>query len=902
MLGWLWQISARARAFLLPQSFERDFDEELKSHLEMLAEGQRRRGMCPEDALRAARLELGGLAQLRDAHRDVRGMPWLSDYWRVLQHALRALLKTPGFTLTAVATLSVGIGATTAVFSVVNCILIKPLPYPDADLLAGVWNIAPGAPGLASVSGDLRLSPSMFFTFSEHCQVFQSLGVWTPGQATVTGLAEPERPAAAYVSDGVLQTLETPPALGRWLTADDQAPNGPDRVLLGYGFWQRHFAGDRSVNRHQITVNSRSMEIVGVMPQGFKILDFTPDLIVPLKFNRSTIGLSNFSYQGIARLKPGLTIAQANADIERLLPIWERSWSSTALSRFYIDNWRIAPAVRPLKRDVIGSIGEVLWVVMGTVGLVLVIACANVANLLLVRGEARKQEFAIRAALGAGWGRIVRELLLESLVLALIGGAVGVGIAYAALRLLVVYGPANLPRLTEVSLDTTALVFTFAISVAAALFFGLIPGIKYAGLSVSGALGSSRTAGTSRSHRRAQETLVITQVSVALILLIGAGLMLRTFASLRTVAPGFTRAEEIETARIAFPAALSSNPDAVVAAQREVVRRLAAIPGTSSVAFAGNLPMEGLDEDWDEMFAEGRTYGSGENPVRMFKFVSPGYFGTMGTKLIAGRDYSWSDIQEAHPLVVISENYARELRGSAGAVIGKRVRTGEGTPWREIIGVAEDVRNNGLQEKPPGIVYWPSRIDKLYPSTGSNALRSLTLVLRSDRAGTAPFANEIRQAIWSWSPNLPVTAIRTMRQVYDQSLARTSFTLVMLAIASTMALLLGIVGIYGVLAHAVSQRRREIGIRVALGVPQRELKAMFVRNGIRLTAIGTVIGLLASAAATRLIKATLFGISPLDGPTYALGPLVLLAAAILACYIPASRATKIDPVEALKVE
>jgi predicted permease len=501
------------------------------------------------------------------------------------------LRKTPGFTLTALATLSVGIGATTAVFSVVNGILIKPLPYPDADRLAGVWNVAPGAPGLASVSGDLRLSPSMFFTFSEQSRVFQSLGVWTPGQATVTGLAEPERPAAAYVSDGLLQTLETPPALGRWLTADDQAPNGPDRVLLSYGFWQRHFAGDRSLNWRQMTVNSRSMEIVGVMPQGFKVLDFTPDLILPLKFNRSTIGLSNFSYQGIARLKPGLNIAQANADIQRLLPIWERSWSSTPLSRFYIDNWRIAPAVRQLKRDVIGSIVDVLWVVTATVGLVLVIACANVANLLLARGEARQQEFAIRAALGAGRSRIVRELLLESLVLALIGGAVAVGVAYAALCLLAAHGPTNLPRLTEVSLDTTALVFTFAISVASALFFGLIPAVKYSGLSVSGALGSSRTAGKSRRRRRAQDTLVITQVSVALILLISAGLMLRTFASLRTVAPGFTRAEGIETARIAFPAALSPNPDAVVAAQREVVRKLAAIPGTSSVAFAGNLPM-----------------------------------------------------------------------------------------------------------------------------------------------------------------------------------------------------------------------------------------------------------------------------------------------------------------------
>jgi predicted permease len=673
-------------------------------------------------------------------------------------------------------------------------------------------------------------------------------------------------------------------------------------VVLGHGFWQRHFGGDRSIVGRTINVNSRSMEIVGVMPRGFKILDFTPDLILPLKFDRSTIGLSNFSYQGIARLKPSMTIAQANTDIASLLPIWERSWPSSVLSRYYMENWRIAPATRPLKRDVIGNIGDVLWVVMSTIGLVLLIACSNVANLLLVRAEARQHELGIRAALGAGWGRIMRELLLESLLLALIGGGIGVGLAYGTLGLLVAHGPANLPRLNEVALDTTALAFSLAISVASGLFFGLTPALKHAGPRISLAPGSSRTAGMSRSRRRAQDTLVVAQVALALVLLICAGLMLRTFASLRIVAPGFTRAEQIQSARIALPAALSPNPDATVQVQRQILNKLAAIPGTSSVAFSGNLPMEGLDEDWDEVFAEGKTYGSGQNPVRMFKFISPGFFKTLGTKFAAGRDYTWTDVEDVRPVVIISENYARELWGSGAAAIGKRIRTGEGTPWREIIGVVEDISNNGLQEKPPAIVYWPSRIDKLYPSTGSTALRSLTLVLRSNRAGTAPFASEIRQAIWSVSSNLPVTAMRTMQEIYDQSLARTSFTLVMLALAGSMALLLGIVGIYGVIAYAVSQRRREIGVRVALGAQQRELKAMFVRDGVVLTIIGIAIGLLSSAALTRLMKTILFGISPIDPPTYAAVPIVLLMAAILASYIPASRAARVDPVDALKAE
>lgn len=413
------------------------------------------------------------------------------------------------------------------------------------------------------------------------------------------------------------------------------------------------------------------------------------------------------------------------------------------------------------------------------------------------------------------------------------------------------------------------------------------------------ASGGSRTAAGSRGRRRAQNMLVVAQVALALVLMISAGLMLRTFASLQRVAPGFSHAEQVQAVRISLPA---FTPEATVQAQHQILSSLAAIPGTLSVAFTSDLPMEGLDEDWDEMFAEGKIYGSGQNPVRMFKFISPGFFETMGTRLIAGRDLTWIDIQGVRPVVMISENYARELWGSAAAAIGKRVRTGEGTPWREIVGVVEDVRNNGLQEKPPAIVYWPSRIDKLYPSSTSTALHSLTLVLRSRRAGTESFANEIRQAIWSWNPNLPVTGMRSMREIYDKSLARISFALVMLGIAGSMALLLGGIGIYGVIAYAVSQRRREIGIRVALGAQPRALKTMFVRDGVVLTSIGIAIGLGSAAAVTRLMKAILFGISPLDPATYAAVPALLMAAAILASYIPATRVARVDPVDALKAE
>jgi putative ABC transport system permease protein len=542
----------------------------------------------------------------------------------------------------------------------------------------------------------------------------------------------------------------------------------------------------------------------------------------------------------------------------------------------------------------------VLWVLMGTIGLVLLIACANVANLLLVRAESRQQELAIRAALGAGWGSIAREMLLESVTLGVLGGGLGLGLAYVALRILVAKGPETLPRLGEIGIDPVVLGFTLAVSLLAGLLFGLIPVVKYAGPNLASALrGGGRTLSQSRERHRARNTLVVVQVALALVLLIGSGLMIRTFQALRNVKPGFTRPEEVQLLRIVIPEGHVKEPERVMRMQNQMLDELAAIPGVTSVAFASGAPLDGFNSN-DLLYAQDKDYAVGQiPPIRRFRFISPGFFKTTGTALIAGRDFNWTDLYDKRHVAIVSENLAREMWGAPAAALGKRIREGSKDVWREIVGVAGDVYDDGAQQKPPTLVYWPAMMDQFWIDPVF-VTRFGAFVIRTNRAGTESFLTEARQAIWSVDGNLPVFLVRTLKDLYDQSMARTSFTLVMLALAGGMALVLGIVGIYGAIAYAVSQRTREIGIRMALGARPAGLQRMFVRHGLGLAGIGSVLGLAAAAGLTHLMSSLLFGITALDPATYAVVSGVLIAAAALASYFPARRATQVDPVEALR--
>ena len=819
---------------------------------------------------------------------------------RALKHAVRRLRRAPGFTAIALVTLALGIGANTAVFSVLNGVLVKALPYPRSQELVGVWHVAPGIAGLR---GDINCAPTMFFTYREESHAFQEFGLWSNDDASITGVGEPEQVQALDVTYGILQALNVQPILGRWFSQADDTPGTPETVMLTYGYWQRRFGGNPSAVGRTFTVDSKPRTVIGVMPRDFRFLNAKADVILPLRFERNKEFLGNFSYQGIARLKAGITLQQANADVARMLGIWLKAWPAPpGLSRALFENARLGPKVQPLKQEVVGDIGGTLWVLMGTIGLVLLIACANVANLLLVRAEGRQQELAIRAALGAGWGKIAKELLLESVTLGLLGGGLGLGLAYAALRGLVAMGPATLPRLNEIGIDPLVLAFTLAVSLLAGLLFGLLPVVKYAGPHLAGTLrGGGRTMSQGRERHRARDTLVVVQVGLALVLLVGAGLMIRTFQALRNFRPGFTRPEEVQLLRISIPQGEVKEPERVMRMENDMMDRLAAIAGVSSVAFANGAPLEGYNST-DVLFAEDKNYGVGQiPPLRRFRFTTPGYFQTTGTPLVAGRDFTWTDLYEKRPVAMVSENTAREMWGSPGAALGKRIRQSLADPWREIVGVAGDVYDDGAQQKAPAFSYWPALMDRFWGDP-VHARRDGVFLIRTRRAATQSFLAEARQAIWRVDANLPVFQVQTLQDVYDKSMARASFALVMLAIAGAMALLLGVVGIYGVIAYAVSQRTREIGIRIALGAPAAGLQRMFVRHGLLLAALGAGLGLAAAAGLTRLVESLLFGVKALDAATYAVVAVVLMAAAALASYLPARRATRVDPMEALRIE
>jgi putative ABC transport system permease protein len=804
---------------------------------------------------------------------------------------LRRLARMPLFTGVAVLTLAIGIGANTAIFSVVEGVLLKPLPYPRSDELVAVDHAAPGV-NLPRAGA----APFQYFTYREEGLVFQDVGLWNTGTVSVTGLAEPEEVTTLFVTDGVLPMLGVQPLLGRVFSRTDDAPGTPETVVLTSGYWRSKFGADPSAVGRTLMLDSRPREIVGVLPDTFRFLDRKVSLVVPYRFDRSKVFLGQFSFSAIARLKTGTTIDQANADVARMIPI--------SLTRFppfpggsvkMFEEVRLRPSVRSLKDDLVGDVRTVLWVLMATIGVVLLIACANVANLLLVRAESRQQELAIRAALGAGSKRIARELLLESVTLGMLGGFVGLGLAFGALRLLVALAPGNLPRLEDITLDVPVLLFALVLSVVAGLLFGAVPAFKYAGSQLGATLrGGGRTASASKERHRARNTLVITQVALALVLLLSSGLMIRTFQALRDVHPGFVRPGEVQTLRLAIPSSQLKEEAAVARMHQAIMDKIAAVPGVASVALASTVTMSG--QGWhDPLYAQDRTYSESQvPPIRLFKFVSPGYMKTMGGSLVAGRDFTWTDAYELRPVAMVSENLARELWGQSAAAIGKRVRPYPQGVWREVVGVLSDMRDDGLNKKAAATAYWPLLMVDFTPTPDNRnyVQRGISYLVRSSRTGSSGFVNELGRAVWSINPNLPLAGVRTLQEIYDASLARTSFTLAVL----------GVAGIYGVISYSVSQRTREIGIRIALGAQTQAVTRMFVAQGLTLAGAGVAIGLTAAFGIMRLLSSLLFEVSPVDPLTYAMVSLTLIAATVLASYVPALRATAVDPVEALRSE
>jgi putative ABC transport system permease protein len=815
-----------------------------------------------------------------------------------LRRTFRRLIHAPLFAAVAALTLGIGIGANTAIFTVVNSVLLRPLPFEDADRLVGVWHSAPGL-NLPL----LNQSPAFYLTYREENRVFEDTALWNDWAVSVTGTGEPERVRALFVTDGLLPLLRVRPLVGRAFTAEDDSPAAPERAILAHAYWQRKFGGDPAVIGRQLTVNGRPTEIIGVMPASFRFQDVNPQLILPFRFDRAQIFVGNFSYRGIARLKPGVTIEAANADVARMIPLVpERFPFPAGLTRAMFDDVKMGPRIRPLADEIVGDVRRVLWVLLGTVAIVLLIACANVANLFLVRAEGRQQELAVHAALGAGWRHLAAELLVESVTLGVLGGAVGLALAQGAVSLLRRVAPDGLPRLEEIAIDPTVLLFTVAISLFAGALFGVIPVLKFASPNVAGALKEGgRLSSASRERHRARNALVVGQIALAVVLLVASGLLIRTFQAMRTVSPGFTRPEEVLTLRISIPESLVPDPAETARLHQRLADRLAQVPGVTSVGLSTAITMDGFDSN-DPIFVEDfPTAADKLPPLRRFKWIAEGYFETMGNPVIAGRPLTWRDVHEQAPVVLINERLARELWKDPALAVGRRIREVPTNPWRTIVGVVGDERDDGPAKPAPAIVYWPMLLKQFW-NEPVVVQRTLGYAIRSGRTGSPTLLKEIQQAVWSVNPDLPVASVRTLDRIRRDAMAQTSFALVMLGTSAAMALLLGLVGIYGVLAYIVNQRRREIGIRMALGAAGRDVRRMFLRQGLVLTAAGLVSGLVAAAAVTRVMSSLLFGVGALDPLTYGAVAISLAATTLLASYFPAARAAGVDPATALRSE
>jgi predicted permease len=818
-----------------------------------------------------------------------------------LRQVLRRLGRAPLFTIVTIITLAVGIGANAVIFGVLNGVLLKPLPYSKPNELVGVWLNAPGI-NLPV----LNFSPSTYLIVREQGESFQDIALYTGDAATVTGSGEPEHVDGLDVTDGMLGILGTKPALGRGFARADDEPGAPETVMITYGYWTNKFGSDPNVIGRSITMDGTPRQIIGVLPKDFRFLDYhDAQFMIPFHFDRAKLKLGNYSFNGIARLKPGVTLTKANADLARLLPVVIRSFPlPDGFSMQLFNSARIGPDVHPLKQDVVGDVGSVLWLLMASIGGVLLIACANVANLLLVRVEGRRQELAVRSALGAGWRQIASDLLFESATLGAIGSVFGLVIAYAGLRLLVSMAPDGLPRINEIGIDGQVLLFVFGISILVSLLCAVIPIFKYARAHVTtGLREGGRAMSGSREQHRARSVLVIAQVALALVLLICSGLMIRTFRALTQVNPGFTDPKTIASFRISIPEAIvaKDKDDELLRFEEQILQKIQAIPGVQSAAFSSKVPLDGNGAN-DPVFAEDKTYQDGADmPLTRFIFMTPGYLQTIGTPLIAGRDYTWDDLYNKKPVAMVSENLAKKNWGSAEAAIGKRVRVASVDDWREVVGVVGDIHQDGMNKDAPRTAFWPILMSK-FEGQPMRSERYVGYVIRSPRAGSEAFMSEVRQAVWSVNANLPLSNVHTVEFYYQSAMARTSFTLIMLVVAGAMALMLGVVGIYGVIAYSVSQRKREIGIRMALGAQRETVSGMFVRDGLILTGIGVACGLIGAAIAMRLMASVLFHVKPVDPVTYVGMSIGVVAVAFVASYLPARRASSVDPIETLRGE
>jgi predicted permease len=812
----------------------------------------------------------------------------MTGLWNDVRFAMRGLLRAPGFTTITVGTLGLGIGSVAAIFTVVNGVLLHPLPFDDQEALVSVAHTAPGAS-----LDDVGLSTAMALTYQEEHRFFEDIGFWTGEQVSVTERGEPERVTAMRVTAAILPLLRIQPVVGRRFTKEDDAAGAPQTIMLGHAYWQSRFAADPSVRGSTLRVDGIPREIIGVLPPGFKLSSPEVSIYLPLTLDRSNLNFA-WGYRSVARLRPGATIEQAQADVGRMLPLVPERIPEAALSLATIERTRLGPNLRPLKNDFVGDIGSVLWVLLGTVACVLLIACANVSNLFLVRAEGRLHEVAVRTVMGAGHGQIARQFLIESVALGLLGGLAGLGLALAGVRLLLWMSPVSVPRLDEIAVDPTVLGVTLGVSLLSGLLFGLFPVFRLVGMDLVASLKEGGRGGSpGRQRHRARHTLVITQTALAFVLLTGSGLMIRSFQALQTVDPGFANPEEVLTFRVEIPVAEIENDAEVLLAYEDMWRRFRAIPGVSSVGASTSVTMGGDFGYATVLLVEDFPLGPNEAlTTKRFNWVTGDYFATMQNPVLAGRPIDWADIHARRAVAMLTANLAEAYWENPREAIGKRIRmSAPGSPWLEVVGVVGDVRDNGVTQDAPPVVFLPL----------ATTTRSLAFAIRTSLPLTS-LLPQARAVVGAVNANLPIANVRTLDDILDRSMARTSFTLVAITIAAAVALALGLVGLYGVIAYIVSQRTHEIGVRMALGATRRDVSRMVLRRAMILAGTGVIVGLVAAVGLTRLMSSLLYGVEPTDPITFAAVATLLLAVAFVASFLPALRASRTDPLVALRFE
>jgi len=887
-------LKTALRALLRKSQAERELDEELRCHIERQTEQNIRLGMSPEEARYAARKAFGGVEQAKERSRDARGVRWIEELWQDLRYGARTLMKNPGFTLVAAFTLALGIGANTAIFSVINGVLLRPLAFHEPDRLFMLWTDNPayqlGFHEFPAANADL---PEWRATATS----FERLAAFQTNPADLSDGGEPERVGGVEVTANLLPLLGVQPLLGRHLSTEEEQP-GRDRVaLISYALWRRRFGGDAEILGKTITVDGAPRAVIGVLPEGFHFpratemprayhLPERADIWTPLArdagywLNRNQRQLVPI----VGRLKAGVTQAQAQAEMDGIAERQARDYPQTH------GGWRVW--LTPLSNQIVGQTRRPLLILLGAVGFLLLIACANIASLLLARAASRRREIAVRAAIGAGRARIIRQLLTESLLLATLGGGLGLLLGYWGLDLLLSFIPPTVPRLQDISLDTHVLLFTASISILTGALFGLVPAWQASNVNLIEALKDAGRANSAGRGIRSHNLLVTVEVALAAVLLVGAVLMLQSFQRLLAVDPGF-KPDGVATFEMSLPRARYPDGGRRARFVEQALAQLSGLPGVRSVGAISNLPLSG-NESMDYIAIEGaEPTPRGKEPLAEDRAITPGYFEAMGVNLVSGRDFDATD-GAGKPLVSIVNETLAQRFFPEGDAVGKRIkRVLSDQDWRTIVGVVRDVRGFALEAQARPQIYHPH---------AQASYGAMAMVARADATALPSLRSAIQREFKQLDAELPVANYRMMPELVAKAVARPRFSALLLGLFAAAALMLTVVGLYGVVAYRVNQRTREIGIRMALGARRRNALALVIGQGMRPAIAGALIGMASAFGLMRLLAGQLYEIKPTDPATFGIVALGLLLVSLVACYIPARRATKIDPMVALRNE